>query len=325
MTPCTALIYLMGCASSPKQRVEFPKSPMGIGQVSIDAVTNDADQESVLRISPDGRFVLFNVMSGARPQSSRFGFLESFRSSGSGEQQLTSFYQQNSISLIELGKAGRTVVSQEGAGDPAWFPDNRTFVFSMLQGRQAMLATSSVGQGTSAVRFISPTPCVAYDRLPSVSPNGQTILFSTATANEGSTVATMELRNSESKCKILFPGQSAQWAPIGRKFAFVRVVGGHYQVFTFDETRNLLTQITFGNFDNFEPSWSAGATNIVFTSTRNGNADIYTIREDGSNLIQITQGPTTDRYPTWARDGSIYFVSNAGRQTDIWRATIGTR
>jgi Tol biopolymer transport system component len=315
---------LAGCASSPRSKVEFPKTPMGIGQVSIDAVTNDADQESVLRISPDGRFLLFNVVSAARARGGRFSFLENLRSSG-GDQQLAAFYQQNSISLIELGKAGRTVVSQEGASDPAWFPDNRTFVFSMLQGRQAMLATSSVGQGTSAVRFVAPTPCVAYDRLPSVSPNGQTILFSTATASEGATVATMELRSSESKCKILFPGQSAQWAPFGRKFAFTRVVGGHYQVFTFDESRNLLTQITFGSFDNFEPTWSANGGSIAFTSTRNGAADIYTIREDGSSLIQITQGPTTDRYPTWARDGSIYFVSNAGGQTDVWKATIGTR
>ena len=188
-----------------------------------------------------------------------------------------------------------------------------------------MLATSLIGQGTSAVRFVSPTPCVAYDRSPSISQNGQSILFSTATANEGATIATMDMRSSESKCKILFPGQSPQWAPFGRKFTFVRTVGGHFQVFTFDEVRNLLTQITFGNFDNFEPAWSPGGANIVFSSTRNGTPDIYTIAEDGSSLVQITQGPTLDRHPTWSRDGSIYFVSNAGGQTDIWRARVQAR
>lgn len=315
-----AVVTITGCAST--QKVELPLSPMGLGQVAIDAVTNDADQESALRVSPDGRFLLFNIVTSTRPKSGRLAFLGNMRGQSAVEQQLIQFYQQNSISLIELGKPGRTVVSQEGAGDPGWFPDSRSFVFSMLQGQQAMLASSTVGTGTSAVRFISPTPCVAYDRAPSVSPNGQTILFSTVTASEAATVATMDIRSSESKCKILFPGQSPQWSPLGRKFAFVRVVGGHYQVFTFDEPRNLLTQITFGSFDNSEPAWSPDGTHLVFSSNRSGTSDIFTIAEDGSNLVQITQGPTIDRYPTWSRDGSIYFVSNAGRKDDVWRARV---
>lgn len=291
---------------------------MGIGQILMDAVTNDADQESALRVSPDGRFLLVNIGSGARQRPSRFSL-------GGGGQTIQTFYRQNSISLIEIGKSGRTVVSQEGAGDPGWFPDNRSFIFSMLQGQQAMLATSTIGQGTSAVRFVSPTPCVAYDRSPSISSNGQTILFSTVTATEASTIAMMDIRSSESKCKILFPGQAPQWSPLGRKFTFVRNVGGNHQIFVFDEPRNLLTQITFGSFDNFDPAWAPGGTHIVFSSSRNGTPDIYTIGEDGSSLVQLTQGPTSDRYPTWSRDGSIYFVSNAGGQSDIWRARFQAR
>ena len=314
----------ISCASVQRApQVELPKLPMGMGQAAIDAVTNDPDDEAALRVSPDGRFLLFNIVTTTkRPARS---FIDSFRSQVNGEERLLSFYQQNAISLIEIGKPGRTIVSQEGAGDPGWFPDSKSFVFSMLQGKQAMLATSTVGTGTAAVKFVSPTPCVAYDKSPAVSPSGQTILFSTVTATEPGTIATMEVKSSESKCKILFPGESPQWAPSGRKFSFTRVVGGHNQVFTFDDAKNALTQITFGGFDNFEPAWSPDGRSIVFVTNRTGTPHIFTIAEDGSNLVQITQGPTSDRYPTWSRDGSIYFVSNAGGQQDIWRAKVQGR
>ena len=292
---------------------------MGMGQVSIEAVTSDPDEETSLRVSPDGRYLLFNVLVGAKQQATS-KFRDILRSRPTRDEQIQAFYEQNAISVVEIGKPGRTIVSQEGAGDPGWLPDSKGFLFSMRQGRQAMLASSAMGSGTSAVRFVSPTPCVAYDRQPSVSANGQTILFTTSTATEASTIAMMDAKSSDAKCKLMFPGESPQWSLTGRKFAFSRVVGGHNQVFTFDETKNLLTQITFGSFDNSEPAWSTDGTHIVFVSNRTGTFHIFTLADDGNNLVQLTQGLTNERYPTWSRDGSIYFVSNAGGQPDIWRA-----
>lgn len=296
---------------------------MGFGEVAIDAVTNDGDQEASLRVSPDGKYLLFNVVPQLQPKPR--SILDNLRRAPSPEDQFLARFQQNAISLIELGKTGRTVVAPEGARDAAWFPDGRSFAFSMLQGHQAMLATSVVGQGTAAVRFIAPTPCVAYDREPSVSPDGRTILFTTSTANDPATIATMDLKGSEAKCKLLFPGEDAKWAPTGRKVVFTRTVGGHAQVFTFDEPRNLLTQVTFGSYDNFEAAWSPDGTRIVFVSSRTGTAHLFVVAEDGGSLVQLTQGQTSDRSPTWSRDGGIYFVSNAGGQADIWRARVSAR
>lgn len=328
--PCLPAVCLfvsiVGCASAPtKQPVALPAQPMGMANISISGVTNDPERESNLRVSPDGRFMLFNIEAGeSRPVAAgRFDFLrptEKAKPVTAGAS-----YQGISIAMMELGKPGKSIVSQQGARDPSWMADSKTFVFSMLQGNQALLARSTVGQQASAVSFLSPSPCVAYDQQPSISPDGKTVLFATSTADQVSTIATMELQAGSAKCKILFPGTEPQWNPSGRSFVFDRTVNGYRQLFVFEEAQNQLTQITFGAFHNYEPSWSPDGKRLVFTTTRNGEPHIYVIGSDGTGLIQITQGPTSDHYPVWVKDGRIFFVSNAGTQEDVWVAAIQNR
>ncbi|MBI2382750.1 MAG: PD40 domain-containing protein [Gammaproteobacteria bacterium] len=313
IAPLLALPFLTGCTQMQLgKREEMPKVPSGVGQVSIESVTNDAEAEYGLRVAPNGQHLIFNQGSGA----GRSGFLAG-RSRNGGPA---------AIVLMELGKPGKTMLSQQGARDPAWFSDSRGFAFSMEQGSQSLLARSTVGEGIAAIQFISPTPCTAYDQSPSVSPSGAKVLFVTITKpSEAGTIALMDLKASESKCKMLFGGSTPQWAPSGSRFAFARGVNGRSQIFTFDESKNQLTQITFGDFNNFDPAWSPDGRRLVFVTTRNGNEDLYTIGEDGGSLVQITQGPTNDRSPTWSSTGDIYFVSDAGGQADIWRAQVRSR
>lgn len=309
----------ISCASS--QEGPAAKRPQGMGQVQIDRITNDAERESHLRVSPDARRLLFNLSNTEQA----CGFLSTFLG---GCDDLVTSYRQTSIAMIEVGSPGKSIVSQENAIDPTWFSDSRGFSFSMLQGGQAMLARSNVGGETAAIEFLSPTPCVVYDRQPSISPDGSRALFTTLRPGEGANIAVMDVRGGTEKCKILFPGQSPTWSADGRRFAFTRVVNGFEQIFVFDERENLLTQITFGSHHNRQPSWSSDGNRIAFSTDRNGTADIFTIGVDGTTLVQVTQGPTTDTWPAWSADRSIYFVSDADKptreQSDIWRAQFAT-
>ncbi|MEQ9570310.1 MAG: hypothetical protein RLN75_08990 [Longimicrobiales bacterium] len=292
---------------------------MGMGQVLIDVVTNDPERETNLRISPDGSMLLFNMVPGDTRRSFLNRFAANTRNNRGGQRA----YQDNSIVMMRLGQPGRNIVSQQGARDAAWYPTGDRFAFSMLQGPQAMLASGSLASESGAVRFLTPTPCVAFDWQPSISYDGATLLFSTFMLDEPQTLATMEAGETTAKCKLLFPGKSAQWSPTARQFVFTRVVNGFDQVFTFDEATAQLTQITFGAHNNNEPAWSPDGQRVVFVSDRAESGDVFVIGLDGRNLIQITQGPTEDVSPTWSMDGHIYFVSNAGLQWDIWRAAIG--
>lgn len=315
MVCALALVVLTACGAPPPN-TPVPQIPQGMGQVSIERVTNDSERESGLRASRDGRYLLFNLSTTGGER--RCGWLDDVM--GQCAEQISLEYEQTAIAMIELGQPGKSIVGQENSVDPGWFPNSEDFSFSMLQGGQAMLARSRVGSPNPAIQFVAPTPCVEYDRQPSISPDGRRVLFTTLRVREANNIAVMDLRTTTEKCKILFPGQFPQWNPSGRSFAFTRVVSEHEQVFVFDEQRNLLTQITFGDFNNTTPAWSPDGNRIVFATDRNGTWDIYTIGVEGTELIQITLGPTNDFSPTWAPDRSIYFSSNADGKIDIWRA-----
>ena len=80
------------------------------------------------------------------------------------------------------------------------------------------------------------------------------------------------------------------------------------------------TQITSGNFDDAEPTWSPDGTFIAFTSNRtedpdtNYNTDIWVVaannQDQGQELLRITTNPGPDTSPAWSPDGRrIAFVS----------------
>lgn len=323
--PVSQLLLMMliaGCQTT-QEREPLPQAPQSAGQVFIDRVTNDPERESGLRVSSDGRKILYNF-SATSSRGRRCSWVDEILSRCVPDMAIE--YGRTSIGMMELGSPGKSIVSpQENTVDPTWFPNSEDFAYSVLQGGQAMLGRSELGVGGGAIQFISPTPCAAYDRQPSISPDGRRVLFTAIRPGEGNNVALMDLRTTTEKCKILFPGQLAQWDPRGQRFVFTRVVSNFEQVFVFSESRNLLTQITFGEFNNTTPSWSPNGNRVVFATDRNGSWDVYTIGVEGTDLVQVTTGPTDDYSPTWAPDGSIYFVSNADQATDIWKASFQAR
>ena len=84
-------------------------------------------------------------------------------------------------------------------------------------------------------------------------------------------------------------------------------------LFVLDVETKKTTQITSGDFDDSEPSWSPDGTRIAFTSNRtadpdsNYNTDIWVVtadnRDKGQELLQITSNPGPDSSPAWSPDG----------------------
>ncbi len=77
---------------------------------------------------------------------------------------------------------------------------------------------------------------------------------------------------------------------------------------------------------DYNASFSADGTWIVFTSTRNGSADIYRVHADGSGLARLTDHEAFDDQGALSPDGkSLAFVSSRSGQADIWVLEIATR
>ncbi len=85
-------------------------------------------------------------------------------------------------------------------------------------------------------------------------------------------------------------------------------------LYVYDLGTNETTQITSGDFDDSEPSWSPDGTRIAFTSNRtespdaNYNTDIWVVSASntdmGAQLTQVTTNPGADASPSWSPDGN---------------------
>ena len=84
-------------------------------------------------------------------------------------------------------------------------------------------------------------------------------------------------------------------------------------IYIYDIAEEKLTQITSGDYDDSEPSWSPDGKTIAFVSNRsehpdrNYNTDIWLVSADttdkGQKLTQLTSHPGPDSSPIWSPDG----------------------
>ena len=85
-------------------------------------------------------------------------------------------------------------------------------------------------------------------------------------------------------------------------------------LYVFDVAAKSQTQVTSGDFDDDEPSWSPDGTRIAFTSNRSMpdpdrtyNADIWVVaannKDQGAHPTQVTANPGEDHSAAWSPDG----------------------
>jgi dipeptidyl aminopeptidase/acylaminoacyl peptidase len=92
-------------------------------------------------------------------------------------------------------------------------------------------------------------------------------------------------------------------------------------LYVFDVSSKSLTQITSGDYDDSEPTWSPDGKSLAFTSNRstpdpdrNFNNDIWVVAanntDKGANVTRITANLGADHSPAWSPDGKwLAFVS----------------
>jgi dipeptidyl aminopeptidase/acylaminoacyl peptidase len=92
-------------------------------------------------------------------------------------------------------------------------------------------------------------------------------------------------------------------------------------LYVFDVASKKLTQITSGDFDDSQPTWSPDGKQLAFSSNRSMpdpdaslDSNIWVVAADnsdkGAHLTQISTNPGSDNQPVWSPDGKwIAYVS----------------
>lgn len=94
----------------------------------------------------------------------------------------------------------------------------------------------------------------------------------------------------------------------------------------------LINQEEFNKSNCSQPFVSADGQRVLFVSDHTvdkkdrPNNDIYVINSNGTKLQRLTDNESDDSNPMWSptEEGVVYFLSNRGGATNIWRLKIGS-
>jgi Tol biopolymer transport system component len=115
-----------------------------------------------------------------------------------------------------------------------------------------------------------------------------------------------------------FPGQNGKIAFSGCCYG---AGGGSQDILIMNANGASQHDLTDQPLNDFEPTWSADATKIAFTSDRDGNLEVYSMNADGSGQTRLTSNtyPVFDGQPSWSPEGRrIAFASDRNGNAEIY-------
>jgi TolB protein len=223
------------------------------------------------------------------------------------------FVRESRVWVVDSDGENARVLTDRGALSPAWHPGGAGFVYGTLDdaGRQRIMARDIDG----AARVLASSPVTNIS--PTVSPDGQTVIFGHGEENG---VDLFAVPYGGGSPRRLASGRgslnvSPSFSPDGRRLVFSSNRSGHPEVYIADADgadADVLTSYDFGD-QNYRasPDWSPDGRLVAFQSTVGGQGQfqVFTIAlRDRSVRRLTTEGRNED--PTWAPDARHLVVTS---------------
>ncbi|UCF38378.1 MAG: serine/threonine-protein kinase [Acidobacteriota bacterium] len=305
----------------------------------------EADGDSAPAISPDGRFLAF-CRTSSRQWSMRGLWLldlESGEERALTDQLYDEFssitwtpdseeivfsaaittYTAMRLFRIRLAGGEPRVINATGRG--AHFPHIRNGLLTFVQ-HDAMHSDiwripgpSSLNPG-QAERVVLTNPKF-QDSNPSVSPNGDRILFNSdrtdafevwVTASDGSDP--YQLTHFGRHCG------RANWSSDGTRIVFDSNINQAWGVYVIDAEGGVPSRLTGTQYEGGAPSWSRDGSRIYFWSSRGERREVWSMPVDGGGeAVQITKNGGF--YGLESPDREFFYYVRDGK-SDLWRVPI---
>lgn len=94
-------------------------------------------------------------------------------------------------------------------------------------------------------------------------------------------------------------GCVSAYSPDGNQIVFSSFCDGSGDILVMDARGGNIANLTRGEGENANPTWSRDGMRIVFQSTRDGSSNLYAIDPDGRNLQMLTTGSDLNAAPVW--------------------------
>jgi serine/threonine protein kinase len=217
---------------------------------------------------------------------------------------------------------------------PSLSPDGGDLVYvGQSAGNNDIYIRSIGAPAASAVNLTADSP--ASDSMPSFSPDGQWIAFSSLRENSAG-LFVMD-RRGQSIRRLTNAGADPAWTPDGREIVYSTESGGDSEVRRVPSELwavdvNSGTRRRICEADAVQPRVSPDGRFVAFwalplekgqSQFSRPDRDVWVLPIAGGARVQITSGGSTNWNPAWSPDGRfLYFASDRSGSMNIWRVPI---
>jgi TolB protein len=207
----------------------------------------------------------------------------------------------------------------------------RFYLFDVVNERQ-VLADQVVGTRRQWRDIAHKVSDKVYEAITGIRGAFSTKILYVLARNVGSPSATYSIEIADSdgeRSRSLFtssqPVMSPNWAPDGRKIAYVSFETGRQAIVLqdiFTGQRELITNFTG---INSSPVFSPDGRNLTLVLSKDGNPELYLMSLADRRLRRLTQNPGIDTEPSWSEDGRyVIFTSDRGGKPQIYQLELAT-